>query len=67
MWGDPKHGAWVDKKAFKDFWTKSARDIEDFGEFIRENIEDWVKQYKARDNPEEGEPHTTTKEDTKPQ
>lgn len=67
VWGDPKYGAWVDKKAFKDFWTKSARDIEDFGEFIRENIEDWVKQYKDRDNPEEGKPHTTTKEDTKPQ
>ncbi len=69
-WGDPKYGAWVDKKAFKDFWSKSARDIEDFGEFIRENIEDWVKQYKAKDKPEEGKPHTTTKldpEDTKPQ
>jgi hypothetical protein len=70
VWGDPKQGPWVDKKAFKDFWTKSARDIEDFGEFIRENIEDWIKQYKTRDNPEEGRPHTTTKidpEDTKPQ
>src|ERR1700760_2263189 len=25
MWGDPRHGMWVDKKAFKEFWDKSAR------------------------------------------
>ncbi|HYV05125.1 MAG TPA: hypothetical protein VFB82_11085 [Blastocatellia bacterium] len=71
-WGswDPTQGVWVDKKAFKDFWSKSAREIEDFGEFIRENIEDWVKQYKAKDAPAEGGTHNTTKldpEDTKPQ
>lgn len=48
VWGDPRYGAWVDKKAFKDFWNKSAREIEDFGEFIRENIEEWVQQYKGR-------------------
>ncbi|HWO00236.1 MAG TPA: hypothetical protein VNS63_13315 [Blastocatellia bacterium] len=70
VWGDPRYGAWVDKKAFKDFWSKSAREIEDFGEFIRDNIEDWVKQYKAKDKPAEGCGPTTTKldpEDTKPQ
>lgn len=70
VWGDPRHGVWADKKAFKDFWNKSAREIEDFGEFIRENIEDWVKQYKAKSNPEEGGEHKTTRldpEDTKPQ
>ena len=70
VWGDPRHGAWADKKAFKDFWNKSAREIEDFGEFIRENIEDWVKQYKAKSKPEEGGEHKTTRldpEDTKPQ
>jgi hypothetical protein len=69
VWGDPAHGVWVDKKAFKDFWSKSAREIEDFGEFIRENIEDWVKQYKAKDKPAEGCGPNTTKldpEDTKP-
>jgi len=48
VWGDPRYGAWVDKKAFKEFWSRSAREIEDFGEFIRENIEEWVKQYKSR-------------------
>src|SRR6185369_5634581 len=47
-WGDPRQGVWADKKAFKDFWNKSAREIEDFGEFIRENIEEWVKQFKGR-------------------
>ncbi|MND07325.1 hypothetical protein D3C83_292270 [compost metagenome] len=69
MWGDPTHGVWVDKKAFKDFWSKSAREIEDFGEFIRENIEDWVKQYKAKDKPAEGCGPTTKldPEETKPQ
>jgi hypothetical protein len=70
VWGDPRHGVWADKKAFKDFWNKSAREIEDFGEFIRENIEDWVKQYKAKSKPEEGREHKTTRldpEDTKPQ
>jgi len=70
VWGDPRHGVWADKKAFKDFWNKSAREIEDFGEFIRENIEDWVKQYKAKSKPEEGPEHKTTRqdpEDTKPQ
>ena len=71
-WGswDPTQGVWVDKKAFKDFWSKSAREIEDFGEFIRENIEDWVKQYKAKDKAEEASSHNTTKldpEETKPQ
>jgi hypothetical protein len=70
VWGDTRHGAWADKKAFKDFWNKSAREIEDFGEFIRENIEDWVKQYKAKSKPEEGADHKTTRldpDDTKPQ
>jgi hypothetical protein len=70
VWGDPTHGVWVDKKAFRDFWSKSAREIEDFGEFIRENIEDWVKQYKAKDKPGEASGPNTTKldpEETKPQ
>src|ERR1044072_1277464 len=44
-WGNP---GWANKKAFKDFWNKSARDIEDFGEFIRENIEEWARQYKGK-------------------
>lgn len=46
VWADPRAGIWVDKQAFKDFWAKSARDIEDLGEFIRERIEEWVHQRK---------------------
>jgi hypothetical protein len=69
-WGDPRYGAWVDKKAFKDFWRKSAREVEDFGEFIRENIEEWVKQYKGREPASEPSDRTTSRsdpEETKPQ
>lgn len=44
VWGHPRHGIWLDKKAFKEFWAKSAHEIEDFGEFIRENIENWFRQ-----------------------
>jgi len=70
VWGDPRYGMWADKKAFKDFWNKSAREVEDFGEFIRENIEEWVKQYKGR-RPDAGPSDRTTSridpEDTKPQ
>jgi hypothetical protein len=53
MWGDPRYGMWVDKRAFKEFWDKSAREIEDFGEFIRENIDEWLSQRKARDKQEQ--------------
>lgn len=31
-----------DPEGFKDFWRQSAKDIEDFGEYIRENIETWA-------------------------
>jgi hypothetical protein len=32
-----------DPKVFKDFWQKSAREIEDLGEFIRESIDEWTR------------------------
>lgn len=70
VWGDPRYGVWVDKRAFKEFWNKSAREVEDLGEFIRENIDEWVNQRKSRGKREEGGEHTTTRidpEDTKPQ
>src|ERR1051325_2127198 len=69
-WGDPRRAAWADKKAFKDFWNKSAREIEDFGEFIRENIEEWVKQYTGRERAPEASDRKTSPidpEPTKPQ
>jgi len=70
-WADPRHGAWTaDKRAFKEFWSKSAREIEDFGEFIRENIDEWINQRKAHAKQEEGSERKTSPinpEDTKPQ
>jgi hypothetical protein len=70
VWADPRYGLWVDKRAFKEFWNKSAREIEDLGEHIRETIDDWVSQRKSRDKQEENRERTTSKidpEDTKPQ
>ena len=53
VWGDPRFGVWVDKKAFKDFWDKSAREFEDFGEFIRHSFEEWFSQRKENKPGEE--------------
>lgn len=39
------YGAAFDKEAFKDFWQQSAREVEDLGEFIRENVEAWAKRH----------------------
>ncbi len=50
------YGAAFDSESFQDFWRKSARDIEDLGEFIRENVEawaDWRKRGYADDIDEE--------------
>ena len=41
-----------DPRVFKDFWEKSAREIEDLGEFIRESIEEWARQRK-KEKPDE--------------
>lgn len=70
VWADPRYGVWVDKRAFKEFWNKSAREVEDLGEFIRESIDEWVTQRKAPGKQEESRDRTTSKidpEDTKPQ
>lgn len=40
------YGAAFDKDAFKDFWQQSAREVEDLGEFIRENVEAWAKRHR---------------------
>ena len=40
------YGFSFDPKMFKDFWEKSSREIEDLGEFIRESIDEWVRQKK---------------------
>jgi hypothetical protein len=71
VWGDPRYGLWIDKRAFKEFWNKSAREVEDLGEIIRENIDEWLSQRKTRGKREEGSSERTTTridpEDTKPQ
>lgn len=36
------YGAAFDSEAFQNFWSQSARDIGDLGEFIRENVEAWA-------------------------
>ena len=40
------YGFAFDSNKFKEFWEKSAREFEDMGEFIRESIDDWLKQKK---------------------
>jgi hypothetical protein len=49
------YGVRFDQESFKEFWHKGAREIEDLGEFIRESIEEWVRQRKRKD-----EPHTAS-------
>jgi hypothetical protein len=41
------YGFAFDPKMFKEFWEKSAREFEDMGEFIRESIDEWLRQKKA--------------------
>ena len=40
------HGFAFDSSKFKEFWEKSARDFEEMGEFIRENIDEWLRHKK---------------------
>jgi hypothetical protein len=68
VWADPRVGVWIDKRAFKDFWEKSAREVEEFGEFIRESIDDWVSQRKGKKSAESSERKTAPIDpETKPQ
>ena len=51
------YGAAFDSESFQDFWRQSARDIEDLGEFIRENVEAWAnwRHHKHTDDVDEEE------------
>ena len=49
-------GFGFDPSMFKEFWEKSSREFEDIGEFIRESIDEWVKQRKKTSTAEEGKP-----------
>ena len=40
------YGFAFDPNKFKEFWEKSAREFEDMGEFIRESIDEWLRQKK---------------------
>ena len=46
-WKHAADGA-CDPKAFKDFWRKSARDIQDLGEYMRECAEEWARRRKSK-------------------
>jgi hypothetical protein len=36
----------VDPNKFREFWDWSSREFEDIGEFIRENIDEWLRHRK---------------------
>src|SRR5262245_19454165 len=48
------YGFAFDPNTFKDFWEKSAREFEDMGEFIRESIDEWLRQKKEASREEKG-------------
>jgi hypothetical protein len=48
------YGFAFDPKMFKEFWEKSAREFEDMGDFIRESIDEWLRQKKAAVHSEKG-------------
>lgn len=37
------YGAAFDPEGFKDFWRKTASDIEDLGDYLRESIDHWAR------------------------
>jgi hypothetical protein len=49
------YGFAFDPKMFKEFWEKSAREFEDMGEFIRESIDEWLRQKKQSSGEEKHE------------
>jgi hypothetical protein len=40
------YGFAFDPNKFKEFWEKSARELEDMGEFIRKSIDEWLRHKK---------------------
>ena len=55
--GGRVYGFSFDPSMFREFWEKSAREVEDIGEFIRESIEEWLRQKKTS----QGEKETSNK------
>lgn len=54
------YGVRFDPETFKEFWQRSAREIEDLGEYIRESIEEWVRQRKRKSEEHKGAEQTTS-------
>ena len=46
--GRAGYGFAFDPNMFRDFWQKSAREIEDLGEFIRECVDEWARVRKGQ-------------------
>jgi hypothetical protein len=51
------YGIGFDPEMFRDFWKKSAREVEDLGEFIREAIEEWARVRKPEEKDPNKKPH----------
>lgn len=46
-----------DPKGFKEFWRRSAKDVQDLGEYMRECADEWARRRKAKaDEPQTAEP-----------
>lgn len=43
-----------DPRKFREFWERSGREFEDIGEFIRESIDEWLRQKKSATHEEKG-------------
>lgn len=56
------YGFHFDPKTFREFWEKSSREFEDMGEFIRESIDEWLRQKKEASRGEK----SSAKEPTNP-
>jgi hypothetical protein len=50
------YGIACDPEGFKEFWRKSARDIQDLGECMRESIEEWARRRRERARGQEAAP-----------
>jgi len=49
-----------DPKMFKEFWEKSGREFEDIGEFIRESIDQWLRQKKEATRADKESKHSAS-------
>ncbi len=56
------YAAASDPKAFKEFWRKSAKDMQDLGEYMRECAEEWARRRKAKAEGESAAPKDPSKE-----